>query len=275
MNIDALLREALTPEHLDLPVRAGFLSDVRMRRRRRRIAGTGVAAGAIAVTALAGISLLQLSSPSSTLSTYASGGVPAGTPVPGISPEFIPQSGRDWLLTSADLAAFNAGHAVPRAYLFGDPRSVPSPAPVTADTDELRSYAAGAALPPGCTFTTDEAYDGDGRVSVLHITLPDGKPVWLQRQRLAKPHDVSPGEDINQVVAVSVEDIPATTSALATYDDYHFGFGEHWNATGTAHAVNVATVGGVEWTWIAPHPVPVPTLKAWAISAEQRRSEGS
>jgi hypothetical protein len=195
--------------------------------------------------------------------------------VPGISPEFIPQSGRDWLLTAADLASFNAAHSVPKEYLFGDPRSVPSPAPVTSKTDELRSYAARAGLPPGCSFTTDEAYDGDGRVSVLHITLPDGKPVWLQRQRLAKPHDASPGEGINQVVALSLEDIQGTTSVLATYDDFHFGFGALWNSTGPAHAVNVVTVGGVEWTWIAPNPVPVANLRAWAISAAQQRGAGS
>lgn len=275
MNLDALLRDALTDEHLDLPVPPGLLSDVRTRRHRRRLATTGAAAGTITVAVLAGVALPHLSSPAATLSTYAAGGVPAGTPVPGISPEFTPQSGRDWLLTTADLTSFNAAHTVPKDYLFGDQSSVPSPAPVTSNTDELRSYADGAALPSGCSFTTDEAYDGDGRVSVLHITLPDGKPLWLQRQRLAKPHSASPGEGINQEVALSLENIPGTTSALATYDDAHFGFGARWNATGPAHGVNVVTAGGIEWWWIAPNPVPVATLRTWAISAAQRASAGS
>lgn len=275
MNLDDHLRSTLHDDRWALPVQANTLDRVRKRRsaRRRRTVILTVAGCLAMGGGVLGLLLRAPSNATTTLGLYADG-YPAGQPVPGISPNWTPTSGRDWLLDERQSAAFTSIHEVPTDGLFGSSRTVPSPAPISSVTSELRAYADGAGLPAECTFTSDEAYDRDARVSVLHVTLPNGAPVWLQRTRLSKPETVSVGpdvyrSDVNRVEGSAVQDIERSTSALVTYDDFHFGFGAQYNSLGPAHAVRVVTRGGVEWTWIGPHPVPLAQLKSWAIAAAQ------
>src|SRR5438067_4192728 len=101
MNLDQLLRDALHDDRLALPVPADTLHQVRrLRRRRQRLT---VAVATVSALGLAGgaVALLPGSSSSARLSPYSADGVPTGSPVPGVSPDWVPANGSEWLLTEA------------------------------------------------------------------------------------------------------------------------------------------------------------------------------
>ena len=114
MNLDDLLHATLHDEHWALPVPLHTLDGVRRgRAARRRRTAVLVVATCGAVLAGGALSFAALPGSKAQLNQVASSGVPASSPAPGISPAFVPTSGRDWLLTSTQFATYNASHSHP------------------------------------------------------------------------------------------------------------------------------------------------------------------
>lgn len=284
MTLEDQLRDSLssarTDERWAVPVSPDALDRVRRlrRRRQRRTAVLSVAACA----ALAGGAVLVITAlPGSRaqLGTSASGGVPEGSPAPGITPAWVPTSGRDWLLSNEDYAAFEASHPRGPAASPGPGEGrVPSPAPLGPASAELLSYVQGAGLPGGATLRREDAPGGDPDSTIIHVTLADGTPVAVIRRQLARPfayHQYA-GDGVN--AGATLEDVPGTTSAAAVYPAYGYGFGKSYSfdAQGNnveGHGVNVVTRSGVLTSWAAPHAVPLATVRGWALAAAQHAGD--
>lgn len=266
--IEDLLRDTLHSPDWDVPVRPGAMDELRRRRRahRLRTAGAGALGGLALVGAtVAGVSLLP--SDGVQLATYAAGGVPAGSPAPGITPSWVPEHGRDWLLSREDADAFWAAHTRP------SPRPgqsvVESPAPLGPQSAALLADVEAAGLPAGAQLRREDAVGGQPDAPAVHVTLPDGTPVEVYRLQAQGPMPYNAPES-GQDAEARVEDVPGTTSAGVAYATFGYGFGP-----GSSGARGVITVSrGGEWTtWAAPSVVPLETLKAWAFAAARHAGD--
>ena len=274
--IEDLLRDTLTSGDWDLPVRPGAMEDLRRRRvaHRRRTAGAAALGGLALVGAVvAGVSLLP--SHDVQLATYAAGGVPAGSPAPSISPSWVPEHGRDWLLSNGDAEAFWAAHTRPSP---GPGEGVvESPAPLGQASAALLADVEAADLPSGAQSRREDAVGGSPVTTAVHIRLANGTPVEVYRVPMYGPFAFhqNGGDGVN--AGATVEDVPGTTSAAAVYPDFGYGFVAFPSATAgeapVAHAVVVVTRGGVMTTWAAPSVVPLETLKAWAFAAARHAGD--
>ncbi|HUR15173.1 MAG TPA: hypothetical protein VM097_11850 [Mycobacteriales bacterium] len=266
--IEDLLRDTLASPDWDLPVRPGAMEDLRRRRttHRRRTAGAAALGGlALVGAAVAGVTLLPERGVE--LATYASGGVPAGSPAPGITPSWVPEHGRDWLLTSEQTEQFWAAHTHPSP--APGQSTVESPAPLGPLSQELADEVATAGLPGDAQVRREDSVGGQPGATMLHLTLPGGTPVEVSRATAQGPWTYLSGrEQFDQ--GITVVDVPGTASAAVIYPaDAGFGMA----STPRAVAVQVVTRGGVTTTWVAPESVGLETLKEWAFTAA--RHQGS
>jgi len=269
--LENALRESLNDDRWALPVPPDSLPRLRRGRaaRRRRTAVLTVT-GCLALTAAGVAVATSLPHPSQRLGTYASGGNPPGSPVAGITPPFVPDSGRDWLLTSAQWAEFSRTHTHPSP---GPGQSVvSSPAPLAEQSADLLADVEAAALPTSATLRREDSVGGQPGAAAVHVRLEDGTPVEVLRQQLQEPFAFDavngPGRDGNgENRDATVVDVPGTTSAASLYPNYGFGFPGESGAE--SRGVIVVSRGGVMTTWVAPQRVSLDTLRGWAIAAAQ------
>ncbi|MFN2540209.1 MAG: hypothetical protein ABR549_18935 [Mycobacteriales bacterium] len=268
MNLDQLLHDTLHDERLALPVPAGTLDAVRRKRRtRQRLAIAGASAGALSLVAVAVVATSALSSSSSTVAPYLGGGVPQGSPAPSITPAFVPQTGRDWLLTPAQWSAFQATHTRPSPP--PGQSVVPSPAPLGSMSAELLADVEANALPADTSARREDSVGGQPGTAAVHLQLPGGVPVEVFRSQLSEPTSTEqngPGTNPDATVV----DVPGTTSAAALFPTYGYGFP---GISGNAHQVLVVTRGGIATSWVAPGSVPLDQLRTWAFTAAQHAGD--
>lgn len=268
--IEDLLRDALHAPDWDVPVRPGAMDDLRRRRRahRRRTAGaTAVGGLALVGATVAGVTLLPTHDVQ--LATYAAGGVPAGSPVPSITPAWVPEHGRDWLLSNADADAFWAAHTRPSPAPGGS--VVESPAPLGPQSATLLADVQAAGLPEGTQLRREDAVGGQPNAPAVHVTLPDGTPVEVNRTWAQGPMPYV-WEDGYDHSDAHVEDVPGTTTAGVAYATFGYGFGRAYQHD-TSHGVITVSRGGEWTTWAAPSVVPLQTLKQWAFAAARHAGD--
>ena len=255
MNLDQLLTDALHDDRLALPVPADALQRVRrMRRRRQRLTVAAASAGTLALVGggVAVVSTMASSSPAA-VSSYASAGVPDGAPAPGITPAFVPASGRDWLLTDAQWKTYDATHTHPSP--APGQSTVHSPAPLAEQSAVLLSEVQQAGLPEGASFHRDDSSGGQPGVAALEVTLSDGRHFMVIEQQLQAPFNYE-GAVENPNKGAAVFDVPGTSSAGVTFP--------------SAPSVVVVSRGGISTSWYASDVGPtLAELRAWAIAAEQ------
>lgn len=264
--IDDLLRDTLADDRWDLPVRPGVLEEVRRgrtARRRRTTVGTGLAGLALVAGAVGVVQVLP--DRTEQLGTFAAGGTPAGSPVPGISPAWVPEHGRDWLLTPEQERQFYATHTRPSP---GPGQSVvESPAPLGPQSEALLADVEAAALPPGTELRREDAVGGQPDASAVHAALPDGTPVEVNRTWAQGPMAYVWADGYDHSDA-RVEDVPGTTTAAVAYAEFGYGFGPAYR-NDTSHGVITVSRGGEWTTWAAPSVVPLEDLRRWALAAAQ------
>ncbi len=268
--LTSALREARTDARWAVPARPGMAHRVRRasQRRRRRTAVGGVVGAAVVLSgAVAGFaSLPDPDRPGERVFAVGAPGAPGapatklGAPVPGISPEFVPTSGRDWLLDDLELEQFAATHTTPSPR----PNPVQSPAPLTDYSARLLADVEGA-LPEGATTQRQDALNGDPSTAGIHVRLADGTPVEVTREPLQQPISYqSYFSDGTGRAAPDVTDIPDSASALVAADRVGYGWGPDIPAD--ARAVTVIRADGEMTRWFAPLTVPLETVKAWALA---------
>lgn len=276
-RIDTLLRDGLGGARTDPRWDAdgtsltfsGIRSAARTRRRRARLgAAAGVAAlvagGALGLSALPDSGVpeeLQYAAPPQSSAAPSAG----ARAVPGVRPPFRPDSGRDWLLTRAEHAAFLRTHVVPSPGPGAG--AGPSPAPLQGASARLAADAR-TALPADARLDREDDLGGAPGVTGLHVRLADGTPVEVRREQLPAPvpYETWGGGDGDARVP-AVADVPGTSSALVARAEV--GYGWSGGRPGGARSVQVVDARGVLTTWYAPTSVPLGTVQSWAVRTAQ------
>ncbi len=280
-RLDDLLSEALHDDRLALPVSPDTLSAVRRSRaRRQRVRAVGAvgATGSLVLASVLVVQSVRPTTPSSSLRP-AAGGPPASSPatpassVPGISPAWMPNSGNDWLMTTAEYDAFEASHTRAPVPSPGPGQGrVPSPAPLASPSAQLADEGGHADLPTGTDVRREDSPGGDPDATALHLTLADGTPVEVERRQLPGPlpFHAYAGDGVNE--GATERPVPGTSAGAAVYPQYGYGFPPPYAGTDPAvgaHGVAVVTEDGVMTTWAAPASVPLADLQRWAFTAAQ------
>ncbi len=239
-----------------------------VRASRRRRTALLVAGSVVAISGVAG-GIAAMPEQADRAVPFASGG---DGPVPGISPEWRPQHGHEWLLTAEQYREFERTHTLPSA----KPATVSSPAPLTAYSAQLEA-AVKAALPTGSSTQRQDAPNGKLGDAAVHAVLVDRTPVEIERVHLQHPITFDfPGHVIKG--AVAPVDIAGTTSAYVALEEVGYGWGEDCVAKtctprpANARAVTVVDRNGEATTWHAPLSVPLQTVVDWALAAASHSS---
>lgn len=180
-------------------------------------------------------------------------------------------SGLTWLLPLDDYRSYEAAHPQPSA----DPAMVPSPAPRDAALTTLEENVS-SVLPAGTRLLRDDAAAGGAKGMLeAELRLPDGSPLYVQRQKLDYPVPLA---------AYTGSGTPDPGMA-----DEHFTQPQTWS-DGTAYSVITgsswgyslpASEGGDNWSgpwvytatgdgWFTAWSAPVATnrLLGWAQAAD-------
>ncbi|MDQ1703664.1 MAG: hypothetical protein QOF18_30 [Frankiaceae bacterium] len=236
---------------------------VRRAARSRRAGRVGAAVAGLAVVSVgAGIALHALS--------------PGADRVRVLPPATGSQgSGADWLLTPQQFDAYVAAHPSPSPTA----NSVASPAPVTADLQQLESDLR-AGVPGALTINRSDSADGGQRGhSVIWATRADGTQVVVERYKLDYPLEAglpdgprptaTPDGPATSHPADETFTSPRSWSDGSAYTvltgdalGYSTGAGEAWSGP----YVWTVTPDGWFTAWTAP--VTVDTLTGWAQAAD-------
>lgn len=200
----------------------------------------------------------------------------AARAVPGISPPFVPVSGREWLASPTQHAAFVAAHT--GAALASGPYPPARPDPTLTQADLAHDVGL-AGLPAGTTFRV-MAIDSEPH---LTATLPSGVLVDVLRHRSTIPFiwsfDSSGRPTAPDRAHYLIVDVPGTSSAAGlTRAVSPYGFPNA--APGAADAdgdhvpdvndVVVVDAQGVTTDWHAYTAIPLEQLRSWAFATAQR-----
>jgi hypothetical protein len=257
------LRSARTDQRWAVPARPDMTHRVRraVRRRRRGQVALAVAAAAIVLPgAVLGLAALPGDERSQD-EVFAGAPLAPGEPVPGIAPEFAPSSGSDWLLTEEGLERFAASHSVPSSR----PNPVQSPGPLTDYSARLLADVE-AGLPAGATTERQDALNGDPATAGIHVLLPDGTPVEVEREPLQAPvaYPLYFGGAQRPVPPPAV--VAGSDSAVLSVQEVGYGWGPGIPAG--ARSVTVVRRDGEATRWYAPLSVPLDMVTQWALAAE-------
>lgn len=267
------LRSARTDDRWAVATAPGLAHRVRratsrQRRYRAAVAATaGVAALGGATAGLAQLggggqepvdSVFATSAPTTTTPPVAG---PPPSPVAGISPEFTPAHGRDWLLSDEQFARFAESHTTPSPR----PNPVQSPAPLT-DYSARLLVDVEAALPAGSSAERQDALNGDPATAGIHAALPDGTRVEVDREPLQTPVPVDSWYAGSGAGTPQVDDVPGSDSALVSLPEVGYGWGP--GIPDGARLVAVVRRDGEVTRWYAPLSVPLETVQQWALAAE-------
>lgn len=274
-DLDELLRDALHDGRWTLAVPVDALPRVRHAHYVRRRRGLALAAAGCLIASAGTAALVANLRDNTTdqVGSYASS-APQPVAVAGISPAFMPVSGRDWLLTPRqhqDFIDTHSGQAL---------RSGPYPEPATDPSiTQARLLAAvqAAGLPYGTRLTNHPEHGSVG----IQATLPNGVLVDVSRSRAQTPFIYSFNSS-GQPVAPNpghhvLLDVPRTTSTAALSSNFPYGFPDSapgavdQDADGAPDTNNVTVVDaqGLTTSWNAYASVTLPQLKAWAFSSAQ------
>jgi hypothetical protein len=263
--IEELLAAALTDARTDdrwaIPAKAHTPTAVRRAATRQRTRNAGLAlaslaavgAGSAAATGAFGTNANHAGL------QYGNGATPAPSPVPGITPEWTPQSGAAWVLEKKAYDAFIAAHTLPS----DKPHNVQSPAPLTEYSAQLERDVR-TALPVGSTTVRQDAPNGDATAAAIHAQLPDGTPVEIERGPLQQPISTQYGGD-SPPRPTTRRDL-STGSVLVTIA--HSGYGWGPDIPEGSNVAFTVTPSGEQTTWNAPLSVPLATVAAWAEAAD-------
>jgi hypothetical protein len=229
------------------------------RARRRRFA----VASCLSVVALAAAGMVGVTTLRSTSDEVRVAPLSPGTDGGG--------SGLNWLLSLPDYRSYEAAHPQPS----GGPQFVPSPAPrdsaLTALEDDLH-----AVLPSGSRVLRDDAAAGGAKGMLeVELRLPNGSPLFVQRQKLDYP--------------VPLAAYTGNGTPDPGFADEHFTGPQTW-ADRTAYSVITGTSWGYSFPasegsdyWAGPYvytatgdgwftawtaPVSVDRLLGWAQAAD-------
>jgi hypothetical protein len=182
-------------------------------------------------------------------------------------------SGLNWLLPLSDYRTYESAHPRPSA----EPQTVPSPAlrgtALAALEDDVK-----AVLPAGARILRDDAAGGGAKGMLeVELRLPDGAPLYVQRQKLDYP--------------VPLAAYTGTGTPDPGFADEHFTDPQSW-PDGTAYSVITgsswgyslpASEGGDFWSgpyiytatadgWFTSWTAPVSAAKllGWAQAADAR-----
>jgi hypothetical protein len=253
----AALAEARTDDRWAVAASPQALTRVRRSASRQRTRAVGLAVvGFAAATGGASLGLSALGHGGDGGAVVVPG-APGATlqPVPGISPEWTPASGGDWVLDKAAYDDFVASHTLPSS----KPHTVQSPAPLTDYSARLENDVRNA-LSTGPALVRQEAPDGQQGTAAIHALLVDGTPVEVSRMPLQQPISTMYGGDAGPVITVR-RDLP-NGSVLLTIE--HSGYGWGPGIPEGANTAIVITRGGEETTWNAPVAIPLDTVARWA-----------
>jgi hypothetical protein len=236
----------------------GRLRRARRTQGRRLMGAAALAAAGVFVAAALGVSAWQRSNDQLRVIS------PAGPAATG--------SGLDWLLPLHDYHSYVAAHPQPS----GGPDIVPSPAPrneeLAALEDDIR-----AVLPAGTRVLRDDAAAGgaEGMLEV-ELRLPDGTPIYVQRQKLDYPIALaaytgtgSPDPGVADEHFTDPNTWPdGTAYSVITGSSWGYGFpssegGDFWSGP----YVYTATGKGWFTAWTAP--VSSDRLLGWAQAADE------
>lgn len=236
----------------------GRLRRANLRHRRRTAIVSGLSVAAVAAGLVVAVTGLRPSGDDVRLGPAAPTTAAAG-------------SGLDWLLPLGKYRSYEAAHPRPSA----GPEMVPSPAPRDADLTTLEDNLH-AVLPTGTQILRDDAAAGGAKGMLeVELRLPDGSPVYVQRQKLDYP--------------VPLAAYTGSGTPDPGFADEHFSDPQSW-ADGTAYSVITGTSwgysfpaaeGGDYWAgpyvytatgdgWLTAWTAPVPTdrLLHWAAAAD-------
>jgi hypothetical protein len=261
--VEALLAAALTDARTDdrwgIAPKAQALTSVRRAATRQRTRNAGLALVAVA-GATAGLSALGAAAPKTQAIVQQPGDGTSGQPVAGISPEWVPQSGDDWILDKHAYDEFVASHTMPSSR----PHTVQSPAPPTEYSARLQRDVV-AALGSSAGAVRQDAPDGDGAAAAIHAKLPDGTPVEIRREPLQAPISDQFGGDGPQYIPTR-RSLP-TGSVLLSIAHSGYGWQDGWQE-GAAVAITI-TPDGTETSWFAPLTIPLSTVIRWAEESDK------
>jgi hypothetical protein len=264
-DLETLLRERLaTIVEPQATVPPGLAEELhrRHRRRQRRVA-TGVAAsglpGVIGMVLLGG---LALGGSSASLQQTGDAPGPTNTPVPGITPAFTPQSGRDWLPSPAQFEQFRAAHPVESL----------GPEPPGTTRERLLQEVQHAGLPAGAVVRITA-----GDLPSVSVRLANGVPIYIERYQKLYPTAVNP-DGIVSGSTYDVVDVPGTSDAALLRSRTGYGWprgtvgdsdANHDGDTNDSPSVLLATSRGLTTFWVAPASASLETLRQFAFSADQ------
>jgi hypothetical protein len=260
MDVEVELQAAMREHTEDLVADPLLLSRL-SRPGGRRLRPLPLLAAAASVVAIALLLSLTGSLRPSGLGSYESDRGSQGAAV-GISPPFVPQTGRDWIQTRAQSDSFYRTHAVP------------SPGPVLESVQrqsgpDLLADVSAASLPGGATIGQPTAAPGDYGAVALQVLLPGNVPVEVTRRQSTFPGVARGAGEV-------VDAVPGTAASAAVvmpFFGYAFPPGTPGdvdaNSDGNpdANAVSVITRAGVETFWVAPSSVDMDDLRSWAFAA--------
>lgn len=257
----AALADARTDDRWAIAPKARSMTAVRRAAHRQRTRNAGLALAsltAVGVGSAAAIGAFGTDANHAGLQ-YGDGPTPAPSPVPGITPEWTPQSGSAWVLEKKAYDAFIAAHTLPS----DKPHNVQSPAPLT-EYSALLEGDVRAALPTGSTTVRQDAPDGDATAAAIHARLADNTPVQIERGPLQEPISTQYGGD-SAARPTTRRDLP-NGSVLVTIA--HAGYGWGPDIPEGANVAFTVTPSGEQTTWSAPLSVPLSTVAGWAETAD-------
>jgi hypothetical protein len=259
----AALADARTDDRWAIAPKAQAMTSVRRAATRQRTRNAGLALAGIAVGSVGGIAVLASLGDGGNqvvLQPGNPGASPAPSPVAGISPEWTPRSGADWMLDKDEYDAFVSSHTLPSPA----PHGVQSPAPLTERSARLAADAE-RVLPAGSTIVRQDAPDGLATAAALHVHLADGTPLEVRREPLQQPISSFMFGDGQPHAVITRRDL-ATGSVLVSIA--HTGYGWGPGIDEGANTAVVISAAGLETTWNGPMSIPLDTIAQWAAAAD-------
>ena len=253
-DVETALREAMIDATREMVADTSALLQVSPRRRWPALAAVAAVVAVVAGASIAGYEsgAPDRGAPQSSIGPYSSG-IPAGSPVPGITPDFVPVKGLDWYLSRAESDQFYATHTYPSP-------SAESAALQRQSPDALLADVKAAGLPASARYTSDaDTFTG---AAAVHVRLDGGIPVEIKRRQSIYPGVV----DYPATLVAHIPGTEASAAAIIARLGYEFPPGTPGQVA-LVHSVRVMTRGGVETTWIAPGDVSLEQLQQWAFAA--------
>lgn len=265
-DLETLLRERLANIAEPHATVAPGLTEALRRRHRRRQGRVAIGVAASGLLGVVGTALLVGSNqhgPTASLQEAGAAPSPANTPVPGITPAFTPQSGRDWLPTPEEFLQFRTAHPIVSL----------APEPPGTTAARLLEEVLHAGLPAGAA-----AHITAGDLPSVTVRLANGVPIHIERYLKLYPTSWNSDGEVPGATS-EIVDIPGTTDAALLRSRTGWGWPRGTLGDSDANhdgdpqndspSVLLATSRGLVTFWVAPATVGLEMLRQVAFSAGQ------